>query len=181
MPFDFLEEKEKKILELEVRKKIYNIVREFAGCHFREIGRKSGLATGSVKYHLDYLAKNGLIVSEKEGNNIRYFPRGFNSENKKLMSILRQESVRKILLFILTHSNCNHEQIVVYVKLSPSTVTWHLKKLEENNIVGFIRKGRKTFYNILVDKYEIINLLITYKESFFDTLVDNIVEMWESY
>lgn len=179
MPSEFLEEREKKTLELDARRKIYNAVRKFAGCHFREIERKSGLSTGSVKYHLDYLAKKDLIMHEKEGNNIRYFPRDFGSKNKKLMSLLRQKSIRKILLFILTHDNCNHEQIVGYAKLSPSTVSWHLKKLEENKIIGFIKKGRKNFYNILIDKEEIIKLLITYKESFLDSMIDGVIEMWD--
>ncbi len=176
---EFLDEKERKILELDVRKKIYDIIKKFAGCHFREIERISKLSTGTVKYHLDYLANRGLIDLIKEGNNSRYFPRYFNSENKRLMSLLRQKSIRKILLFMLIHNNCNHEQVVKYVKLSPSTVSWHLKKLKESNVVGFIRTGRKTYYNILINKEEIINLLITYKESFFDSLVDRVIEMWE--
>jgi len=96
------------------------------------------------------------------------------------MSFLRQKSVRAIVLFILTHNNCNHEEIVNSVKLSPSTVSWHLKKLEDSNIIGFVKKGRKTHYNIFVDRNEVMNLLITYQESFFDTVVDNIVEMWEN-
>jgi len=176
---EFLTEKEKKTLEVDLRRKIYQIVNNFAGTHFREIERKSKLATGSVKYHLDYLSKQGLIKMSKEGNNVRYFPRSFK-ENKKIMSFLRQKSVRGIVLFILNHNNCNHEQIVNSVKLSPSTVSWHLKKLGDANIVGFVKKGRKTHYNLLIDKNEIMNLLITYQESFFDTVVDNIVEMWET-
>ena len=139
----------------------------------------SSIATGSIQYHLNYLARQGLIKVEREGNNLRYFPKEFKQENKKVMGFLRQKSIRNILLFVLTHDNCNHEQIVKFVKLSPSTVSWHLKKLEQENIVGFIKKGRKTFYNLLVDRGEITNLLITYKESFFDAVVDNIVEMWE--
>ena len=139
----------------------------------------SSIATGSIQYHLNYLARQGLIKVEREGNNLRYFPKEFKQENKKVMGFLRQKSIRNILLFVLTHDNCNHEQIVKFVKLSPSTVSWHLKKLEQENIVGFIKKGRKTFYNLLVDRGEITNLLITYKESFFDSLVNKTVEMWE--
>ena len=179
MSHEFLDEKDRKVLELDARKKIYHLIKEFAGCHFREVERISKLPTGTVKYHLDYLTKHGLINQVKEGNNLRYFPRNFHSENKKLMGLLRQKSIRNILLFILMHNNCNHNQIVKYVKLSPSTVSWHLKKLEESNIIGFIRKGRNTYYNILINKEEIINLLITYKESFLDSLVDRVIEMWE--
>ena len=179
MPYEFLDEKENKILELDARKKIYHLIKKFAGCHFREIERISKLPTGNVKYHLNYLTKYGLINLVKEKNNLRYFPRDFNSENKKLMGLLRQKSIRKILLFVLIHNNCNHEQIVEFTCLSPSTVSWHLKKLEESNVIGFIRKGRKIYYNILINKEEIINLLITYKESFLDSLVDRVIEMWD--
>ena len=180
MSYEAFYEKKKKILELDARKKVYDVVNKFAGCHFREIERKSGMSTGSVNYHLGYLTKYGLIKEEKEGNNIRYFPKEFNSENKKLLVLLRQKSIRRILIYIITNKNCNHEQIVKFVKLSPSTVSWHLKKLEDENIITFTKKGRKTHYDLLINKEEIINLLITYKESFFDSLVDNVIEMWET-
>jgi len=179
MTADFLNENEKKILDLDARRKIYEVVKKFAGSHFREIERKSKFPTGTVKYHLSYLVKNELIIEEKDGNNIRYFPKTFNSENSRLLGFLRQKTIRKIILFILENNNCNHEQVVKAVGVSASTVSWHLKKLEQNNIIGFIKKGRKTFYNILIDKEEIIKLLITYQESFFDSVVDRVIDMWE--
>jgi len=178
MKAEFLDENEKKVLELDTRRKIYEIVKKCAGCHFRELERRTKLSTGTVKYHLTYLTKKNLIQEEKDDKNIRYFPNSFGSTNKQLLSLLRQKTVRNIMLFILTHNNCNHEQIVNSVKISPSTVSWHLKKLEDAQIVGFVKRGRKTFYNILIDKDEIINLLITYQESFLDSVVDRVIEMW---
>jgi len=179
MASEFLTEKDKKTLDLGKRRAIYTLVRKHAGSHFREIERKCGLGTGTVQYHLDYLARHGLLKMEKEGNLVRYFPRDFNSNNKKLMGYLRQGSVRSIILYILEHGNCNHEQIVSSVGISPSTVSWHLKKLIDDIIISSAKKGRKTHYSLLVDKNELMNLLITYQESFFDAIVDNIVEMWE--
>src|SRR3989344_2436686 len=146
----FLDKKEKKILELKARRKIYEVVREFAGCHFREIERKSNLSTGLVRYHLSFLAKQGLIKEDKD-------------KNKKLLGLLRQKSVREIVLFILAHSDCNHEQIVQTVKVSPSTVSWHLKKLIENKIITYVKIGRKTNYKLLIDEEDIIKLLTIYK------------------
>ena len=173
----FFNEREK-ILALEPRRKLYNIVKKFAGCHFRELKRKSGLPLGSVRYHLGYLTRHGLIEEKKEGNNLRYFPVGLASLDAKLLGLLRQTSIRKIVLFILTHKNCNHEQIVEAVQLSPSTITWHLKKLEANGIIVSRKKGRKTSYGLVVDQEQIVKLLIAYKESFFDSLVNRVIEMW---
>ncbi len=174
----YMSDSDKKILELETRKKIYLAVKKFAGSHFREIQRKSGLAVGSVQHHLHFLVKNGLVKEIKKDNNLVYFPREFTPENTVLLGLLRQEHVRKIILFIMMNKDCNHEQIVKYVNLSPSTISWHLKKLQQAGVVKADKHGRKTFYTLLCDKNELINLLITYQESFVDTLVDRVIEMW---
>lgn len=178
MSVNSLSEKER-VLELDVRRDIYRLVQRYAGCHFREIERKSGLSTGSITYHLDYLVRNHLIKREKEGNNLRYFPENFRSSDIKLMGFLRQKSVRKILLHILMNEKCNHEQVVGSVSLSPSTVTWHLKKLEDTGIVESVKEGRFKSYKINIEKEDVIKLLIIYKESFLDTIVDRVIEMWE--
>jgi len=125
------------------------------------------------------MSRKGLIACEKDGNNLRYFPKEFNSGNKKLMGVLRQKSLMRIILFIITHEGCSHEQIAAHVKLSPSTASWHLKKLEEEGMIAPVKGGRKTFYEVSANKEEIAKLLITYRKSFFDALVDRAIEMWE--
>ena len=179
MEDEFIDEYEKKILELDNRRLIYNIVNKHAGSHFREIERISNLSTGVVKYHLSFLSKNGLILEQKDGKNTRYFPKQITAENKRLLGLLRQETVRKIILFLLIHDNSNHEQIVKSVNVSPSTISWHIKKLTYSHIIRSDKKGRKTHYTIIFNKEEIMKILIIYQESFFDTLVDRVIEMWE--
>jgi predicted transcriptional regulator len=180
MPAEYFTESDNKVLELNLRRKIYGIVRDYAGSHFREIERRSKIATGTAKHHLDYLKKQGLIKMEKTGNNSRYFPRGFNADNENIMGYLRQKSMRKIILEVFTNPGCIHEDIVKKVNLAPSTVSWHLKKLIDSNIIKSTKVGRKTQFKILIDKKIILNLLITYRESFFDKIVDNIIDMGET-
>ena len=177
--FNSVEEREEKALALDVRKNIYELVRKFAGCHFRELERKSGLATGTIRYHLTYLVKQGLLSEVKESNSVRYFPKLFRSENKKLLALLRQQSIRRILVCILEKPGCNHEDIVAFVKLSPSTVSWHVKKLSGEGIITATKQGRKTLFKLLVPKEDVMKLLITHKESFLDSMVDKVIEMWE--
>jgi predicted transcriptional regulator len=170
----------KEILKLNTRKKIYEVVKKYAGCHFLEIVRKSNLSNGTTSYHLGYLIKAGLITKSSKGNNTIYFPKELKIEHHDLLILLRQKSIRDILLFILTYPNCKHEEIVRFVKLSPSTVTWHLNKLEEGKIITSIKNGRTKNYRLLINSKEVINLLIAYKESFLDSTVNNILEMWDS-
>lgn len=176
--FGSFDKLEKEILSLDARKKIYDLVTIFAGSHFRELERKSGLSTGVVRYHLNYLSKHGLIKEEKEHNNLRYFPSYFTTGNKKLLSLLRQKSMRRIMICMILYHSCDYKQFVDFVKLSSSTISWHLKRLEEEKIIVMVKTGRKTSYNLLINKDEIIKLLIMYRGTFFDNVIDNVIEMW---
>ena len=159
-------DEEKKILELDTRRGVYEAVQKFAGCHFREIERRSGLSTGMVKYHLSYLVRKGIISEERDRNNIRYFPKGIDQKNRKLLGFLRQNTVRKLMLFIIDNPGCNHKQTVKAVNISPSVVSWHMKKLKGHGIIEFIRSGRKTLYNALIDENDIFSLMSAYHDSF---------------
>ena len=79
----------------------------------------------------------------------------------------------------MANQNCHHEDIVRFVNLSPSTVSWHIRKLVNAQIISQIKEGRKTTYKILIDKEEIIKILVAYKESFLDSLVNKTIEMWD--
>jgi len=53
------------------------------------------------------------------------------------------------------------------------------KKLENKGVISSNINGRNKTYKIIADENEIMSLLITYKESFFDSLVDNIIKTWD--
>lgn len=170
----------KKILDLNTRKKIYETVKKFAGSNFREIVKKSNLSNGVVAYHLHYLIRHDLIREERRSNNsVMYFPRYFNPHNSIMLGVLRQKSLREIILFVLTNKNCTHDSIVRFTKLSPSTISWHLKKLESKGITSSIKTGRNKHYKIRANEDEIMGLLITYKESFLDSLVNKVIQTWD--
>ncbi len=179
MSHEYYDEKNKKILELETRRKIYELVKRYSGDHFRALERKSNLSVGVLKYHINFLTKHNFIRQEKDGNNTRYFIANIQHENRKLLGLLRQKNIRKIILCIFSNENCHHEDIVKYVNISPSTVSWYLKRLEREEIISYVKDGRKTTYSLRIDKEEIVKLLVTYKESFLDALVNKTVEMWE--
>ena len=167
------------VLELESRRKIYEVVRKNAGGHMREIQRVSGMSYGVVSYHLSYLSKHNLIKEERDGSYVRYYPVTIDFRDEKLLALLRQRSVRTILLFVVTHEGCSHQEISAGVSLSPSTTTWHLKKLIDNRIIVSDKKIKGKAYSLDVPKEHIMNLLITYQESFLDSLVDGLLELWE--
>lgn len=165
-------------LDIEARKKIYLAAKKYAGSHFRAIVRASGLSLGSVQHHLHALVKFGLLKEQRRGNNIIYLPIELGSSDAKLLSLLRQAQLRKILLFLLTNIRPSQEEIARFIGISPSTLSHHLNILIQQGIVSAKKDGRKTLYSIMCDKKSLMNLLITHQESFLDTLVDRVIETW---
>jgi len=167
-------------LELDSRKKIYKQIEKAPGIHFRELQRRTDLAIGSLQYHLEVLQKQHLVKARKKGKFTRFFPvYGEHSEEEKTtLSLLREESVRKIILY-LTQRKATNKQLAKKLGLAPSTVSFHMQKLIEAGLVKKKRSGKKTYFS-LVNKQQAKDLIIGYKKSFVDDLVDSFVEMWEA-
>ncbi|MFH0954703.1 MAG: winged helix-turn-helix transcriptional regulator [Candidatus Micrarchaeota archaeon] len=168
-------------LELDTRNKLYKIIEKSPGLHFREIQRRSGLAVGALQYHLDYLQKRSFVSVQKEGKFVRYYALRTKKtvENKGLMSLLRQEQPRHILLFLLQRKFAANERIAEAVNLSQSTTSTYLKKMLESGVIERKKQGRKIIF-LVVNKGQVAELLSQYKKSFLDELVDNFVDVWQT-
>ncbi|MEK6903416.1 MAG: winged helix-turn-helix transcriptional regulator [Nanoarchaeota archaeon] len=171
-------DREEEILKLASRRKIYALVKEFSGCNFRDLERKSNIPTGTLQYHLHYLTKHEIITTQKDGNKIRYFAKNLTSRDKVLLSFLRQKNIRRLVLFILEKKECNWQEILQSLQVSPSTVSWYLSRLVEQGVLTLDKKQGESAYHLAVPEKDIISLLVIYKESFFDTMVDRAIEMW---
>jgi len=169
-----------KALQLTARRTVYDAIKSNPGLHFRELQRRTGMAVGSLQYHLDVLQRVHLVKATRKGKFLRFFPviGEQTDEEKKTLSLLRNESVRKIVLLLLSKPHANNRQIAAFLELSPSTVSFHLQKLEESALVEKKKKGRKIFYS-LAQPETAKQLLIGYRKSFVDDLVDSFVEVWE--
>ncbi|XRP96647.1 winged helix-turn-helix transcriptional regulator [Methanocaldococcus sp. 16A] len=167
-------------LELELRRKIYNLIKKHPGIHFRELERKLNIATGNLQYHLQYLEKKNLIKSENDGGYVRYFPKDcqLDENEKKIMSFLRRRTSRYIILYLLSRESTNNKNIAKDLNLSPSTVSWHLNNLINAGIVEKEKIGRESFFKIK-NPEKIVNILITYRESFLDKIIDRFIETWD--
>ena len=98
-------------------------------------------------------------------------------EDTKLMSLLRKETVRKILIFLLTKKRANNLTISRKLALSPSSVSWQVEKLLAQGVLEKKSRGRKIYYKI-IDPEKVSQLLIAHRKSFLDELVDNFAEIW---
>lgn len=167
------------VLELEARRRIYDALVRSPGLHFRELQRRVGSAYGALQYHLEFLIRHGLVVEEKGREYSRFFPAHFRSiRERELMSLLRQESIRRILLHLLEHPRSRNKDLVEKLQLSAPTISWHLGRLRDAGAITSARKGAELLFS--VSEPEVVtHLLVTYKSSFLDKIVDGFVEVWE--
>lgn len=164
-------------LELDTRRSIYDCIKEFPGIHLREIQRKLEMPMGLLEYHLLFLEKNRLISFEKVNRYKRFYPSKSGIKNKALLSILRQEIPRNILILLLEQETARHGDILDHLEISPSTLSFHLKKMVKAKVVHQEKKGRTGTYSV-IDRESVIETLITHQDSFLDELADRFAEMW---
>jgi predicted transcriptional regulator len=169
----------KKLLEVGIRQKLFTLISDCPGIHFRDAQRRTKSSTGNLTYHLDCLVKAGLLTAVRDGKYLRYYACKEKSiQEKEILEFARRKTDRHILLLLLQNDTSTNEELSKILCLSPSTISWHIKKLIETNILSVKTEGRKIFYT--VNSPELVSgILIKYKESYMDKLVDRFVDMWE--
>lgn len=165
-------------LSLESRKKIFEYVRANPGNHFSEVKRELAMKTGLLQYHLRKLEEYNVLESkDHQGKRRLFVTRELDAEEQSILSTLRYETTRKILLYLLEHGTARNVDIAEAVNIDPSTVTWHVSNLLDEGVVETLEDGRTTLYQVANEELT-VQLLVRYQESFVDRAVDRIIDFW---
>ncbi|UCE81082.1 MAG: winged helix-turn-helix transcriptional regulator [Methanobacteriota archaeon] len=162
-------------LDLANRKRIFEFIRSSPGVHFREIQRRTRLPIGVLEYNLNYLVRKELLSVERHDNFSRYYPSGqLSKEKQKILSVLRQEIPRGIVLYLLRNPGATHTELLDNFTISGGTLSYHVKKLTIRGVVSAEKRGRESYLRV-TDPDKVADLLIVYRRTFFDKLVDEFV------
>ena len=158
-----------------IRERIIQFVNDFPGIRYRELLRITGVSNGVLSYHLNLLDNSGKVQVHKVNNRTtRYFSHDVSIAESNLVGLLRQNTTRKIIIYILESEPCGFNDIVKYTKKVPSTVSWHLSRLKDANIIKVRRQNELNYYEIKIDKFTLQNLLNKYESSFItEQIVDD--------
>ena len=192
----------KEVLEFKTRKKIFDIILKYPGLHLRELIRFSNLSEGTLRYHLKYLLKNGIILEKSNDNFVRYYIKdNIGVEDKKILHFLRQNIPRSIILYLLANAFVSQIELSKDIGKHPTTIEFHLQKLIDANIIEeaplceegvltsykklklVIRKpvGKEKIYR-LKNPYEVYDIFVKYKSKLLDNettkLIFNICEFY---
>lgn len=157
-----------KKLKLSSRAVIYNYILKYPGLHRNELSKKINIPYTTLKYHLNYLIKKEILVKKYDGKYVRYYAKNRISEiDKKLLNLLRRETIRKIIMFLDAFPDSSLIEIATCWEKNPRTIAFYMKKLIKIGLIESIPKGREINYR-LGEWGEIYELLISYGNSLFD-------------
>jgi predicted transcriptional regulator len=161
-----------------VQDKIIKYVNEIPGIRYRELLRMTGLSNGVLTYHLRFLDNTGKIRVNRINNRVtRYFSYDVSPHESSIIGLLRQETTRKIIMYILENGTCGFNDIIIHTRKVPSTISWHMGRLKAANIINIRKQNESKSYEIGMDKIILQDLLSKYKSSFTEKIVDNYVDM----
>jgi DNA-binding transcriptional ArsR family regulator len=157
---------------------LLNHIEQKPGIRYRELLRLTGFVNGVLTYHLAALEKANMIKVDRQSRVTRYYPVSIPDSESSILKFIRHEPIREILIFILEHDMCTFQEIVEYTGKAPSTISTHLKRLKEANIVSVRRDDNFHLYKIV--KGELVaEVLSKYVPSFTDKVIDSYSEMLE--
>lgn len=166
------------VLALETRKEIFEYVEANPGVHFSQLKRDLDMETGLLQHHLRELEDHGVLESSEHKDRRRLFiAQELDEEERAILSWLRYETTRHILLFLLREGPQRNRDVAEAVGVTPATVSWHLSRLVEAGVVEEAAEGRNSAY-IVADEELTMQLLVRYQESFVDRAVDNLIDFW---
>ncbi len=108
--------------------------------------------------------KGGLVSNRRDGRNKRYFEsKKFSSIEMKIISVLRHETARKILIILHDDESASHGKLAQRLNISSQAVTWNMKQLKESGLVIGRAEGNTIKYSLdethLVTLKQCINVI----------------------
>jgi len=162
-------------LELDTRRRLYAYLKGAPGAHFSQIQRDLALATGTLQYHLRYLETRGLVDARTDGKYTRYYTSlDIDRRWKPALGLLRQPTPRQVVVDLLEHGPSALNAISERTGVAVSTLSFHLKKLMDAEVVVRPERGRYA----LSDPDAMLGLLAEYRAGFLDAAVDRVVRLF---
>jgi predicted transcriptional regulator len=146
-----------KVLEHELRSKIYLHIRAHPGDHYRSIMAHLKLKNGTLVHHLARLEQEELICSERDGYYKRFYPVGMRIPKSEVGMYYPEEIPTynigehqvsdiqlKIIKTIRIHPGITQKEISQRIDESRRVVNYHVKLLIQHDLIKVIKSGRKT-------------------------------------
>ncbi len=137
------------ILDNYQRARIFATIEQQPGIHFNELTRNLCLSNGQASWHITCLKNFEMIRIVKARNYTAFFPNCncfFDEINSTQLVTLKNETRNKIYQTICNNPKIDQKRLIHLIKVSQSTIAYHLIILEQENLIAIEKKGRNRYY-----------------------------------
>ena len=158
------------------RSRIRDCIYEEPGIHFNDISRRLDIATGQTQYHLRKLRRAGELNRESIAGRTHYYPPTYSDWERRAIALLRRETTREIVLFLLRNGDVPPAEIADQLDLARSTVEWHLSHLVDNGMASKDQTDAGMVVR-LTDEPDLYRLLREIKPRLLDRVADRFTRL----
>lgn len=179
----------------ELQQKLLLSIDENPGIRYRELLRLINSSNGVLSYHINRLEKMDLVIVERKPRMTRFFPRNISNEIMGVMGFLRNQTSYEIIKLLHDRGPTSQQEIINYTRKAASTISWHMKKLLDDNIVCIKDKNiiydgntdvvlksqhkKLNLYDLL--NRNIVNGLIYKTNNYIDRTINNYSDIMDSF
>ncbi|MHB1260224.1 MAG: ArsR family transcriptional regulator [Thermoplasmatota archaeon] len=134
------------LLDLEARRRLFQLVQEYPGSHEREAARQLKMSQALVNFHRGVLEENGLTYVERGDGFVRMYARRApvlpSPLERRIMAALRNRLNLQLMLVLLNLGRpAKHAELVEAAGLGKSKVSFYLRKLEKAGLAWKTTEG----------------------------------------
>ncbi|SFL12657.1 Helix-turn-helix domain-containing protein [Halogranum rubrum] len=126
-------------LDNEVRNEVFRAITDSPGAYVAAVADETDIPRSTVRYHVRVLEREGLVFSEKIRGKQRHFPS--DDDHPTLTAALADDTVATVMSAVAQTEPATTSELAAELDRAPSTVSHHLSRLEEDELVERERDG----------------------------------------
>lgn len=129
------------------RMRVYETVARNPGVTVGDIAHEVGLSPPTVRYHLDVLSREDLVLALDRGNRLLYFRnrKEFSDGERVLVALLRSAEAMRVYQVIEASPWILRGEVGERIGCSRASVNWHLRQLMGAGLVSEAREHGRGF------------------------------------
>lgn len=128
-------------LENETRARIFELVEESPGMYYAQLAEETDVTVETIRYHCRILADEGLVERRKLRGRQRLYPVSMDGDDPELAAAMADSAAADVLSAIERREPTTLSAVAEAIDCAPSTVSYHLDRLEEDGLVSRERDG----------------------------------------
>jgi DNA-binding MarR family transcriptional regulator len=127
-------------LEHQARKRVFEVIKGTPGSYLSEVSEQAELPLSTTRHHIKVLEREDLVSGAKLRGKRRFYPA--YAKGIELAAAMNDESTASIIDAIARLGTASVSDLADDLGRDPSTISHHLQRLEEDDIIARERDGR---------------------------------------